>query len=296
MHGYPLKIINRMLNLRKPNIFALFLFIAFLNLHSQESSLLYQINGNGLHQPSYLFGTIHMIPKSDFFLTDSMIAKFNTCDALITEIPMDLSLKDQIALAQRMFLPNGNSYKDYMDQDAFNRFYSFLVDSLNIRQKKVERYIRIKPVFLSGILMKEMLGKIKIYEMEFHKMAKKRDMIFLSLETAKEQMNIVDSISMEMQFKDMDKSSSLQTEYNKLLKAYKRQDFTNLCNLLDDDSDFEKIKSVMLDNRNRNWLNEIVDMISGQACFIAVGAAHLCGPEGLIMLLKKAGYNITAIQ
>ncbi len=285
-----------MLNLKKSNISALFLFIGFLNLYSQQSSLLYQISGNGLQQPSYLFGTIHMIPKQDFFLTNSMIEKFNTCDALVTEIPMDLPLKEQLALAQRMFLPNGNSYQDYMKQDAFDRFYSFLVDSLNIRQKKVERYIRIKPVFLSGILMKEMLGKIKIYEMEFHKMAEKRDMKMLSLETTEEQMNIVDSISMEMQFKDMDNPSSFKTEYNKLLNAYKRQDFNDLCDILNDDSEFQKIKSVMLDNRNRKWLNEITDLISGQVCFIAVGAAHLCGPEGLIMLLKKYGYNVTAIQ
>lgn len=284
-----------MLNLRKFRLVAILLIVSLFNLHSQDSSLLYQISGNGLSQPSYLFGTIHMIPKQDFFLTDSIIAAFHSCDALVTEINMDLSLKEQLALAQRMFLPDGNSYKDYMKQDAFDRFYSFLVDSLNIRENKADRYIRIKPVFLSGIVMKEMLGKIKIYEMEFHGMAKKSDMILLSLETAEEQMNIVDSISLEMQFKDMDDPSSFQLEYNKLLNAYKKQDFTGLCTLLEEDTDFLEVKTLMLDNRNRKWMNKIDHMISQHRCFIAVGAAHLCGQNGLIELLHKTGYAVTPV-
>lgn len=286
---------NFMLILKKHRLSAFLLIVSLCNLFSQGSSLLYKISGNGLSQSSYLFGTIHMIPKQDFFLTDSMIATFKSCDALVTEIPMDLTLKEQLTLAQRMFLPDGRSYKDYMKEDAFDRLYTFLVDSLNIREKKADRYIRIKPVFLSGIVMKEMLGKIKVYEIEFHGMAKKRDMKLFSLETAEEQMNIVDSISLEMQFKDMDNPSSFNSEYNKLLNAYKNQDFTNLCMLLDEDTDFLQVKSLMLDNRNRKWMKEIDNMITHHACFIAVGAAHLCGSNGLIELLEKAGYVITPV-
>ena len=33
-----------------------------------NNSLFWQISGNGLEQPSYLYGTIHAIPQDDYFL------------------------------------------------------------------------------------------------------------------------------------------------------------------------------------------------------------------------------------
>jgi uncharacterized protein YbaP (TraB family) len=33
-------------------------------------------------------------------------------------------------------------------------------------------------------------------------------------------------------------------------------------------------------------------MARSQPCFVVVGAAHLIGPDGLLTLLKKKGYQI----
>ncbi|MCA6473216.1 MAG: TraB/GumN family protein, partial [Chitinophagaceae bacterium] len=43
----------------------------------KNNALLWEISGNGLTQPSYLFGTIHMICKEDFVLSDIVKEKFN---------------------------------------------------------------------------------------------------------------------------------------------------------------------------------------------------------------------------
>ena len=53
---------------------------------------------------------------------------------------------------------------------------------------------------------------------------------------------------------------------------------------------------MLLDSRNRNWV-EIISMNTASIpMFIAVGAGHLGGPNGLIALLRKAGYTLTPIH
>jgi len=37
-------------------------------------------------------------------------------------------------------------------------------------------------------------------------------------------------------------------------------------------------------------------MIANKRCFIAVGAGHLGGPNGVIRLLEKEGYTLTPVE
>ncbi|MNX99368.1 TraB family protein [compost metagenome] len=51
----------------------------------------------------------------------------------------------------------------------------------------------------------------------------------------------------------------------------------------------------MLDNRNNNWVKNMPELMKKESVFFAVGAAHLGGEEGVINLLKKAGYSVKPI-
>ena len=55
-------------------------------------------------------------------------------------------------------------------------------------------------------------------------------------------------------------------------------------------------QSVFLDNRNNNWVPQIETLIKNNRTFIAVGAAHLGGPNGVIRLLEARGYTLKPIQ
>lgn len=58
----------------------------------------------------------------------------------------------------------------------------------------------------------------------------------------------------------------------------------------------KKTKAVMLDNRNRNWIKKMPDMMKKGSVFFAVGAAHLPGDTGIIYLLRKAGYTVKPVM
>jgi uncharacterized protein YbaP (TraB family) len=52
----------------------------------------------------------------------------------------------------------------------------------------------------------------------------------------------------------------------------------------------------ILVERNEKWIPQIIQMLKEQKCFIAVGAAHLGGPNGVIRLLEEKGYKITPVN
>ena len=86
------------------------------------------------------------------------------------------------------------------------------------------------------------------------------------------------------------------TEYNGLIKAYKQQDLPRLYELIKNTKDFGDDMGAFLDERNQKWIGRMGDKMKGHSVFFAVGAGHLWGDQGVISLLRKAGYNVEAVK
>ncbi len=58
-----------------------------------------------------------------------------------------------------------------------------------------------------------------------------------------------------------------------------------------------ELRAVLYTNRNHAWSDKIAQMLaSGEHPFVAVGAAHMVGNEGLVALLAARGYKVTRVQ
>ncbi len=282
---------------------ALFLVLTINSAHSQspklENSILWKISGNGLTQDSYLFGTVHLIPKADYFFTKKMEKAFNSCKTLALEVDMNMSLKEQIELAKRAMLPAGKTLSDYMTKEEFNHFKAYMLDSLNIKEKKYKAMLKMQPFFSSGLMIQDLVKKPKMYEKEFMKKAKKNKMNLVGLETIDYQMSVIENISIEEQVKmtyTSDLSGNPLEEYYQLIEAYKNQDLELLHDYMNDEAMGEDINYALLTQRNLNWIPVIEKLVKNQATFIAVGAGHLPGETGVINLLRKAGYTVEAVK
>jgi len=55
-------------------------------------------------------------------------------------------------------------------------------------------------------------------------------------------------------------------------------------------------QDILLNDRNKNWVGQLKKIMKKEAVFVAVGAGHLVGEQGLIALLRKEGYNLRPIE
>lgn len=269
-----------------------------INSFAQEtSSLLWEISGKDIAKPSYLFGTIHMLPEDKYFFTDIMKASLSNADVLALEIDMNVSLADQMKMAGEMIMPEGKSWKDYMTEEEYSAVKSAFVDSLGIKEKKVDKYSKIRPIYVSGIILTELIGKVKMYEKELTGLAKKEKKTIIGLETMKEQMDIVGSIPLEDQIEDLKaNTASMQRDFNDMVEAYTTQNLDELEKVGTESKEFDKMEAKLLTERNDRWVKIIREQLASTSTFYAVGALHLVGEAGLIEQLKTAGYTVEAVN
>jgi uncharacterized protein YbaP (TraB family) len=260
-----------------------------------NNSVLWKISGNGLQEPSYLFGTIHAVPEKQFIISDTILKYLEISKTLVLEINPEIPLGAQLKLAQRMFLPKGKTIKDYIDSIHYAQLYTYLKDSINIKEEKINKYFALKPVFMQSMILMEFIEKPKTYEKELKNLVGKKKH-FVPLETIDEQMNMLDSIPLELQLSFNSDNYKLDKEYFSLLNLYLKQDIKAIDSLMFSDPDFQKIEYNLLTERNLNWVPKIKESISKESSFVAVGCAHLIGENGLIKLLEKEGYTINPVR
>ena len=263
----------------------------------ETSSLLWEITGKDIVKPSYLFGTIHMLPEDQYFFSEKMKSSLNSADVLAMEVDMNVSLADQMKMAGEMIMPDGKTWKDYMTEEEYSAVMSAFVDSLGMKEKKIEKYSKIRPIYVSGIILTELLGKVKMYEKELTSLAKKEKKTIIGLETLQEQMEIVGSIPLEDQIEDLKSSTAgMIRDYNEMLAAYTSQNLADLEKVGNESEGFDKMEAKLLTERNERWVKTIQEQLAKTSTFYAVGALHLVGEEGLINQLQEAGYSVKPIK
>ena len=82
-----------------------------------ENSVLWEITGKNLAQPSYLFGTIRFTPKDQFEITKRTKEKLKACQILATEVVVDHHTQHELNLAAH--LPDNGTIEDLMTPEEY---------------------------------------------------------------------------------------------------------------------------------------------------------------------------------
>ncbi len=274
-----------------------FLILLILVSISSQAQLLYKIEGKDLQKPSYIYGTIHIMPKKQFAISESITTALKECDALVMEVDINMDLKTQIDAAQRSMLPNGKTIADITSAENAQKIRQFCIDSLHWKESKYVRMSRLTPFFLTSIILQDLIGKSKSFEVELNKLAEKNKMTTLGLETIQMQMDLVNDVPYEEQIKLLlEGLTTDNSEYNTMLNCYLKQDLNKLGELMNDAELSPEFNANFLVKRNQNWIPQISKMVQEKPIFIAVGAGHLPGEQGVLKLLQEAGYTVTPIN
>ena len=258
--------------------------------------LFWQIRHADIEKPSYLYGTIHVIGAEDFFLGENVQNTLSSADKLIMEI--DFDEMDMSALATAGLLPDGKSMRDYLSEEDYDVVAQMLSDSIGLSPMAFEgAYSRMKPLFLEQLVIYKFLGGNPMsYENEFNFIAEREGIESEGLESFEGQLAFLDQIPLDEQYADLLYSiknwGETRSQFQKMLDAYKAQDLNALNRLIEVEMENPKMKELLLDRRNKEWIPKLSNSINEGNAFIAVGAGHLSGGYGLIQLLRHEGYEV----
>ncbi len=281
-----------------------------------DTSLLWRVSGVGVDTPSFLFGTIHIIPADDYFLGSEVVRAIDDVDAVLFEIdPREMQNPSALmGLMGKITMRNDTSLADLLPQSRFDSVATYF-DERGIPFMLLQK---MKPMFLSAMVGQDMSAGnpfgggadgtgagMKSYEMELSQIAETGGKEIAGLETMEFQLGLFDSIpysiQAEMLYRSIsDDMASKMTEgdsqMDQMVAMYKRRAVAEMSQLITSESEgFGNFEEMLVVRRNEKWVPEIASRLAGTPTLYAVGAGHLGGEKGVIALLRAQGFTVEPV-
>lgn len=299
----------------KKTIGIVFLWLIILSCNNASSkdsgSLLWKVSGNGVENPSYLFGTHHLIPISFLDNIEGINEAFESTEQTIGEIDLTEMGQMQLKLMSEALLPEDITYESLLHKEDIVLLDSALHEWLGVG---LDQLGHLKPSMLSNLISVTLYKKYypnlsgeKSMDEYFQEEASKRFRPVKGLETVDEQIEIlVNSQSLTRQAELLmcvvKHPDLLKEQMDKLQAAYYAYDLESIRKLYEEDNPDDPCpatpeeKDILNKKRNQQWLEKLPALMKEKPSFIAVGCAHLAGEDGLIEGLRKLGYKVEPVK
>ncbi len=267
-------------------------------INKDNNSLLWRVADASGKQVSYLYGTFHLMCKEDIVIGNAVNEAIEKAD----EVYFELDLDDPGSMLGAMFfinMKNDSSLKQLLTEPEYDRVNDFFTDTIG---SSLTMFQRMKPSLLEAFMYPKMLGCRSSSGVEQELLvkvnaAKKK---VLGLETIEDQVSVFDKIPYAVQAKSLlnsiDSFATTKIKFAEMLQNYKSQRLDLLNDAVELDTEgLADYLDPLLYNRNRNWVKKLVPIFKEKNLFIAVGAGHLSGDQGLIDLLRKKGFTVEPV-
>jgi len=225
----------------------------------KNETWLWEISGNGLDKPSYLFGTIHILCPSDFSISDKLKEMITETQQLVLEV-VDADNPANAPLVMQSMAMKGKTLKSLYTDDEYKEIDAFFTDSIGV---SIVMFNSFMPMLAMISILPKMLGCVqpKSFETELTAIVRKQGKQVKEVETLAQQLHFFDTIPYEIQAKEL-----LRTvrEWNKekatlkaLVEIYKQQQFSKSQAFIRANmGSMVEYKDVFLDHRNKAWISK----------------------------------------
>jgi uncharacterized protein YbaP (TraB family) len=230
-----------------------------------------------------------MMPKVEKALSESEML---VLEMDITEPGM------QLQMMQYAMMKDGHTIDEYLADSTYKKVDVAVQKATGLSLGMMNT---MKPFIVSTFLVSQYTGAEPVsFEVVLAEMATEDSMPILGLETLEMQMGVFDAIPYQEQADGLaemvETPSDMETLYTDMVEAYKQEDLNLLGEMMVEELTGEGESEELLVKRNLNWIPIIEAQMKEQSNFIAVGAGHLNGEQGLIYLLREAGYKVTPVM
>lgn len=265
--------------------------------------LLYRISKNG--RAAHLFGTLH-VGRPDFYPLDRTTTRaLAQASELVVELDASQADRMQAGLVQYALLKDARTL-DGMLPDALRQRLHAQLDAFGIPRQTMQPFKPWMAMFTLLVGAFHSFGYDAAYATDLYLigLAKGFDKKIGELEGIDYQFRLFDSLTLDEQLAFLDEtlvlleSRQMQADTVALVSAWLAGDAQklqqlSLKSLHDSPRSAPWMKQKLFSERNLRMADRIDRMLGeGRTPFVAVGALHLTGEDGLPALLEKRGYRI----
>ena len=273
---------------------------------TSNAQLVWKISGNGIKKPSYILGTHHGCPFTYCDSIPGLMKAFDKVDNIIGEINMiefaEMGPERMQQMQAMMMMPADTSLLSLFNEEETAKVNEWLKKEMGA---SLEMLSMMKPmtimVTVQNKVMMEVIPDVAdmtTIDKYMQTLGQSKGKSIGELETADYQMTLLYGNSLEeqadalLEMIDQGESRELMVE---LTDAYKSQNLDTLWKIFQEQMtgyEYDAIVNV----RNLNWEKQMKELLPKQSTLFVVGAGHLPGENGMINLLREAGYRVKPVK
>jgi uncharacterized protein len=271
------------------------------NTAMNNKSLLWEVTGKELSKPVYIYGTMHLLCAKDATLSNNLKEIVKNVDQIYFEIDMD-DFAELLAGFTKGKMKNDTTLHDLYSSEEYQRIKNFF--DHHGMGVELQMLNKMQPMLVSALVYQAILPceQADGIEMSIMQYARQYNKEIKGLETAAFQASVLDRIPYSTQAKELlysiDSLQTTEAETDEMVKLYKEQDLDKLLDysLKTDGGSTSDMQDIMINQRNKNWVDTFPDISKNKSLLIAVGAGHLGGENGLLNLLRQRGYQLRPLE
>lgn len=254
----------------------------------------------------YLYGTVHVRPRGADWGNDRVRAAIDESSEVWTELMMTPEADQQTqVLAMRLGAAEpGRPLSSWLTPEE-NASLNAVTTRLGIPQGALEGYrpwlaaltLTLAPLMQAGYDPASGVDRsIDVYSDNAGKTMR-------ALETPEQQLTFFATLSPEAQREMLreaiHESESITTMIGEMSTAWEQGDERALERTVIDDTrvEYPELYQMLFVDRNNAWMTELTREMEGSGVdFIAVGAGHIIGSDGLVAQFRARGYRVERVR
>jgi uncharacterized protein YbaP (TraB family) len=255
----------------------------------------------GAHNTIYLLGSVHVLKPGERDLPAEALRAYSKAAALVMEIDLNgLGSDPSLGIDPTLeTLPEGETLAHVLGPSIYQRFTRH-VQTLGLTP---DVFSSFQPWFAAMAMQQAELAQQGFdaasgVDEQFAERAASDHKPIIALETVEQQLGFFAHLSIDQQRRFLlymlDDADDTVDSADAVVAAWRSGDVARLERLLRESSEqYPELFRMLTTDRNRRWLPTVTGLLAErQDYLVIVGALHLVGQDGLVSLLRQAGYQV----
>lgn len=261
-----------------------------------NQGLLWQIS-RGDQVYGYVLGTIHVDDPDILALPTEISRRLDDSSRYVMEmVPADDDIQ---TFSQAMFFQDGQRLDQLLSPETYTRTLAILENY----SMTPEVATLLKP-WAAFVLMSYPDNMQTVLDISLLERARRNGADIAGLETIGEQIDIFSHMSLSDQTRILTDTvchyKNTGEDFSMMKSLYRARDLEGLAKYgqryrFEDNSAYDEIYGRLIVDRNRRMVERLVPLLGEGVVFVAVGAMHLPGEQGILNLLEKREFTLTPL-